>query len=389
MKRYLLPLAALFAGLAVPGDTFGANAVLADEEETDESYLTLVTPPADLATSPYRLVGYECSLGKDLEYSIEVGFDGDDVYVRGISDAFPDSWIHGSREVTKTGDEMVYFESDQYLGPYTLNGTTYNIWVKGIDHEYARFTDVIFHYDSATGVFTQQKDNWLVINGDLYEWHWLNNMSDVELVPDNGGEYVDYFALVTPPADLTTTSFSAGGRDCTFDFDNGDAIAPYDVNVGFSGDDCYVQGLFAEMPEAWVRGEVSTVEGRQTLTLPSPQYLGKWYGSIDCWFMAVDGSGAYMQDALVFTYDASQGGYVQAPGTYVFFSDAFDEPSPMSLQMVKALVLSGTQPDGIRLPSAVQPDGTGRPARKLLDGQSVVIRSGQRSVRINGVVETK
>lgn len=341
------------------------------------------TAPEGLRTLPYRLQGYECSIGKNLDYSIEVGF-GDDskVYVRGISDAFPEAWVRGTREPAGKDHETVRFMRNQYLGPYTLGGKTYDIWFTGIDHDEAYFTEVIFDYNTATGVFTQKEGNWLVINGDPVQWRWLNNMSDVELVPDESGEEVDHYALVTPPADLTTQTFSVSGRDCTFDFESGEALTPYEVKVGFSGNQCYIQGLFTDMQESWVRGELRSADGRLTLTIPSPQYLGKWFGAMDSWFMAVDETGVYADNAIRFTYDEAQGAFVQEPDTYIFLNDAFDVPSEMYLQALKDIVLAGQLPDAIHSPYAAS--ATDARARKICTPEGIIIRQSGVNYRPDG-----
>lgn len=340
------------------------------------------TIPENLKTLPYRLQGYECSLGKDLEYSIEVGFEGDYVYVRGISDAFPDAWVRGLRENVGEGIDVVTFMRNQYLGPYTLSGKVYDIWLTGIDHDEAYFTDVYFRYDTDTGVFNQIEGNWLVINGDPVQWRWLNNMSDVELIPDESGEIINHYALVTPPDGLEMTTFTISGLDCTFGLDKGEAITPYKVKAGFANDKCYIQGLYTDIPDAWICGLLSTKDQQTTLTFPSSQYLGKWFDSVDCWMMAVDKTGTYMDAALVFTYNEDLGAFVQAPDTYVFFNDNFDSPSEMFLQAAKDLVLTGKIPEGIH--GVYAEPSADAPARKLYTPEGIIIRQGSTNYRPDG-----
>lgn len=340
------------------------------------------TAPENLQTLPYRLQGYECSIGKNLDYSIEVGFDGQDVYVRGISDAFPEAWVRGTREPAGLNKETVRFMRNQYLGPYNLGGKTYDIWFTGINHDEAYFTEVIFDYDPTTGVFSQQEGNWLVINGNPVEWRWLNNMSNVELVPDESEDEVDYYALITPPANLSAQPFTVSGSDCIFNFEKGDALTPYEVKVGFEENNCYIQGLFTDMPDSWLRGDLRTIDGRLTLTIPSPQYLGKWFGSMDSWFMAVDKTGVYAENAIRFTYDETQGAFVQQTGTYIFLNDAFDAPSEMFLQALKDVVLAGKLPDAIHSPYAAP--ATDARTRKLCTPEGIVIRKNGITYRLDG-----
>lgn len=347
MKRYFLPIAALFVGVAACAQTA--------DEEIDESYLTLAAPPADLTTTTYRMEAFECSVGKNLDYQVQLGFAGNEVWIQGISEAFPQSWVKGDME----GDRLI-IDMDQYLGVYDLNGTNYNIWVTGINHDKARFEEPQFTYNPRTGIFTQIDGNWLVVNGSLTEWKWLNNMSDIMLSPvTDEAELVDHYALVTPPAaetgaPFTTTTFTASGFD--YSFGAPEALSEYPVEIGFApapqgGVEVYAQGLFADMPEAWVKGSVNTASTLNSplLTFNSPQYLGKWFGSIDCWLMGVD---VYDESTSVsFTYDADLNAFVQQPDVRLYFNDAYNAPSSMALQMIGGLTLKGDCSgliDGIR-----------------------------------------
>jgi hypothetical protein len=82
------------------------------EEAPEEAELTVVTPPADLETSEWIFTGTYIEDDKDYVYPVNIGFDGDDVYIQGICNEYlPDAWIKG----TRSGDQVV-FETDQYLG---------------------------------------------------------------------------------------------------------------------------------------------------------------------------------------------------------------------------------------------------------------------------------
>lgn len=293
----------------------------------------LVTPPADMDVRPYTLCGYECSVGKDLEYSVQVGFAADKVYVQGISTAFPDSWIEGT-----LSDGVVTFMRNQYLGVYDKLSTPFDIWLTGINHDDAYFTDPVFDYDATKGTLTLREGLWLVVNGDPVLWKWLNNMNDVVLYPADDTPAVDYYALVTPPAEADVQTFTLTAND--YSFGSPDAVMPYDVDVAFASDGIYLRGLFSEIPEAWVYG---TFDGT-LLTLHSPQYLGQWFGVMDCWLM---GSADDEQADIVFTYDATRQAFVLADGLQLYFNDTYTEPSPMAFQMLGDVVLTGNLPVGI------------------------------------------
>lgn len=348
MKRYILPIAALCLGLAADAQTI--------DEEIDESYLTLATPPADLTTTTYRMEAFETSVGKNLDYHVQLGFAGNEVWIQGISEAFPESWVKGEME----GDRLI-IGMDQYLGIYNLNGTDFNIWVTGINHDLARFEEPQFTYNPRTGIFTQIDGNWLVVNGSLTEWKWLNNMSNIMLSPvTDEEELVDHYALVAPPDPSTsfnTTTYTASGFD--YSFGAPEAIEEYPVELSFASTahgeiEVYLRGLFADMPEAWVKGSVAP--SSLTLTFPSPQYMGKWFGSLDCWLMGVNADEESTN--IIFDYDATIGAFVQQASTLVYFNDDYKAPSPMALLMLGGLTLKGDHPvlpDGIATVLATAP----------------------------------
>lgn len=70
-----------------------------------------VTPPDGLVTEEMQII---CNY---TGFNVGVGFDGNDVYVRGICEACPNSWIKGTLEGNK-----VTFENAQYLGEVPTYG---------------------------------------------------------------------------------------------------------------------------------------------------------------------------------------------------------------------------------------------------------------------------
>lgn len=386
MKRYILPIAALCLGLAADAQTI--------DEEIDESYLTLATPPAELTTTTYRMEAFETSVGKNLDYHVQLGFAGNDVWIQGISEAFPESWVKGEME----GDRLI-IGMDQYLGIYNLNGTDFNIWVTGINHGLARFEEPQFTYNPYTGIFTQIDGNWLVVNGSLTEWKWLNNMSDIMLSPvTDEEELVDHYALVAPPDPSTSfnTTYTASGFD--YSFGAPEAIEEYPVELSFASTahgeiEVYLRGLFADMPEAWVKGSVAqasqsssllTSPSSLTLTFPSPQYMGKWFGSLDCWLMGVNADEESTN--IIFDYDATIGAFVQQASTLVYFNDDYKAPSPMALLMLGGLTLKGNTPilpdalTAVSTPSVATPTRYDLQGRPTADGQKHIIITATRKV---------
>lgn len=80
------------------------------------------------------------------------------------------------------------------------------------------------------------------------------------------------------------------------------------LSLGFDGADVYVQGIFEDFPEAWIKG---TIEDG-VATFKCPQYIGKYAGSYDFWaagmettpdydFVLVDFRMSYDAEAKAFT----------------------------------------------------------------------------------------
>ncbi|MBQ8968730.1 MAG: hypothetical protein IJ064_03225 [Bacteroidaceae bacterium] len=124
-----------------------------------------VTPPADLKVEQYAMTNGIYG------HFVKVGFDGQDVYMQGISESYlPDSWMKG----TFVSDTKVYFPL-QVAGFYS----TYLLYYCGTDLEFvnpnyggtyryrwnAEETGITFDYDPETRSFTT--DRGLVCNNSL------------------------------------------------------------------------------------------------------------------------------------------------------------------------------------------------------------------------------
>ncbi len=117
---------------------------------------TLVEAPVGLTTETYSLTadGYAGSL-------VHIGFDGNDVYVRGINENLPDNWVKG----TINGDKVT-FKGGQYIGAdevsgyhqYLMAATAQQIYDTYYQEYYTDYTltngDITFDYDATTKTFS-------------------------------------------------------------------------------------------------------------------------------------------------------------------------------------------------------------------------------------------
>lgn len=218
---------------------------------------TPIAPPAGLQTEPYYLTtaNYDGVEWEPFTTTARVGFDGDDVWIRGISKYLPSAWIKGTRD-----GNTVTFDEPQLLGAYEVllyfkaaqvdlfNGTT-NVgdMVMTIDDNGTLTTyDYVF--------ITSDKDNLYYIN--YYQGLTLSKQADTKVVAPRNLRSKEYYFVYQTALDanqplVTDTAI---------------------VRLGFDGDDVYIKGLWNIMPEEWVKGRI--VDGKLVMDLP--QYLGKY-----------------------------------------------------------------------------------------------------------------
>lgn len=115
----------------------------------------LVEAPAGLELSTW-VMSY-----KGVTRNVSAGFDGNDFYVRGMSERCPDAWIKG----VLTEDDEIVFPSDVYLGIDPVLG--YRLFMYGADVDYVYnaslgtdiatyilLSDFVMRYDAETQVMT-------------------------------------------------------------------------------------------------------------------------------------------------------------------------------------------------------------------------------------------
>ena len=215
-----------------------------------------LTPPEDMPVETYYISsaindGYEWDAYFN---AVTVGFDGDDMWLQGISDYLPQAWIKGTRE-----GNTVTFPNTQLLGAYEVL-----LYFKAAE------------FNPVTGA-TTQKDMVLTIEDDntFYTYDYVFITLD-----KNNLTFINYFQgitlskhpdfLVTVPDGLTTEEYTFSYKTRS---ENGALVAQQDtVHVGFAGDHVYIQGLWKYLPESWVEGQL--VNGQLVFDLP--QFIGTY-----------------------------------------------------------------------------------------------------------------
>lgn len=143
----------------------------------------LVEAPAGLTTETYSLIadGYTGSL-------VNVGFDGNDVYVQGIDANLPETWVKG----TINGDKVT-FKGGQYVGAdevtgyhqYLMAATAEELYDEYWDEYYTEYSlskaDITFDYDATTK--TLSNSSLFLLNAGKESVNYLNVFDKAKLAP--------------------------------------------------------------------------------------------------------------------------------------------------------------------------------------------------------------
>ena len=141
----------------------------------------LVEAPEGLTTEVYSLIakGYDGSL-------VNVGFDGDDVYVQGIDSYLPDNWVKG----TVNGDKVT-FKNGQYVGAdetmgyhmYLMSAAVskeWNDWYEEYEDVYVfANSDIEFTYDAATKTLSESTP--FLLNAGKKTVSYLNSFENAKM----------------------------------------------------------------------------------------------------------------------------------------------------------------------------------------------------------------
>ena len=245
------------------------------------------TPPADIPLETYYLNtaindGYEW---EPYFTTVNVGIDGEDMWLQGISHYLPEAWIKGHID-----GNTVTFPNPQLLGTYELL-----LYFKAAD------------YDPLTGN-TTQKDMVLTIEDEntFYTYDYIFITSD-----EHSLNYLNYYQgltlskypdpVVTVPAGLKTYEYTFSYKTRT----ESGALEPqqHTVNVGIDGDHVYIQGMWDYLPESWVEGQL--VNGQLVFSLP--QFIGTIDNEYDIaypiYFIAFDQSTGRVKRQVTLDYN--------------------------------------------------------------------------------------
>ena len=242
----------------------------------------LVTPPATATVETWYTTGgqfimigpYGPNDFTSVMPTIQVAIDGADIYIQGLAYYFKEGWIKG----TISGN-TASFANGQYIGEDEI-GPEY---LCGTNDTQTLVENIVFDYDAAKGIL-KSSTIYLLENPNTTEpspyAYWIAPTFS-KTAPETG--------VVTPPEGLETSEWAIVYTN------NMDAPSSGSLNIGFDGNDVYVQGFCSHLPQSWMKGKL---EGT-TITFPGKTYFGFYQDS------PYTGYDMLLQNEdVVFTYDA-------------------------------------------------------------------------------------
>lgn len=157
---------------------------------------TLVIPPAGSTIQKWEYTNTKYYIEPE-SYVVDVAWNGNDVYVKGMNHNMPDAWVKG--ELDSKAHNSIVFDENQYMGVDTV--TSYHIYFKPAykrdnrgpvwDDYYESFTflpQLSLNYDGQNKTITSPTDTLCaVFNSDKNEIYNMNEARNISLriVPDN------------------------------------------------------------------------------------------------------------------------------------------------------------------------------------------------------------
>lgn len=270
-----------------------------------ESVYTPYTPNVTPVTLPEGVVAedmpfeskYFASVGAAAEAvsgTVKVAKVDNTFYIQGLVADFPEAWIQG--ELT---DGDVTFPIT-YLG---ANAEGENVYAVGYSSNGP--AEMSMTYNAELNAL--ELDGYMMLNTNELSFDNFDNLRGYYQTTYIGQRP----ATVEVPEGLETAEMPFTGSVYDGQAENATTGT---VLVGIDGDDVYIQGLIAEIPEGWIKGTFN--EDHSEVAFPAGQYVGVGeYGSI-----YIIGEGASEEESVsdaIFTYDSKKNYFELQNNLYV------------------------------------------------------------------------
>ena len=165
----------------------------------------LLTPPAGLTTDTWTVHH------NNGDYDVEIGFDGGDVWIKGIAPSLPNTWIKGH-----ASGNSITLPTSQYIGItssgkyyYFMTGMLYSLG--GSSFDIMETDDITLAYNATEGTITGGEDDAYVINLgnagiltlDYYIHFWMERHGGAGIadIDADAVQSVHYFDLQGRPVE--------------------------------------------------------------------------------------------------------------------------------------------------------------------------------------------
>lgn len=231
-----------------------------------------LSKPEGMATEKWALV-----TPNDYGHAIEVGFDGNDIYIGGLSEKIPAAWIKGSIN----GDEVT-FEGRQYMGAALGSHQYLMIAEYGLD-EYGEETTVltdepaIFKYDAEARTLTPADEKILLINGSLKDVYFLERYEEITMY---------YLGQFTPAMPKNPEYLSSAG------YDPYDGYGVFEFTLPLVDTECKLLDAGSYVYNIYVDNELFTLYPDEYTGIADTydELTNIPYNYTDSWDIEVDGS---------------------------------------------------------------------------------------------------
>ena len=259
-----------------------------------------VTPPAELETEDWTIARYyfDGSNEEGEEKVLQVGFDGNDVYVQGFSHYSDymeeDNWIKGT---LSDDGKSITFASGQYYGNYSGTNDYYFAAYDLVNGGMA--PSVTVAYDAEAGTMTWPEDILIIENASENEFAYYGFYTSIPAMLK--GTAPDPIAA----PDIDTSEWYFKSKSLGTDNETGEEIAEdynLHVQVGMANNEVFVKGLCEDLPDAWIKGTLDPAPNK--VTFPAGQHFGTygyWFWTFEYFFA---GYGENGQEDVVMNYDA-------------------------------------------------------------------------------------
>ena len=302
---------------------------------------SLITPPQGVEPEEFTLqithsIPQQTGmLDNEKKMTVKLAFVNDEVYLQGLSYYFANAYVKGTLANGTIPVASGQFLGEDNYGKEYLTGYTLN------DQKEVLIADILFNYDAATRTITYDPSIYAAetsapndanasmfcyVKSAVYTLGGLPPLVPVE-VPEG---------LTTEPYLLTATR-NLYEENALGDFELVNEKYDLPVNIGFHGDDIYIQGFVENVDFAWAKAS-KNANGKYII--PQGQYIASssLYGQTWDYFLAATSRLGGLAD-ISFTYNSANNTFTNSQTVAVLSSkDKADSYYTLNNVSIKKIV---------------------------------------------------